>query len=159
VDSSSRSRSREHRSAAGLVVDRSRELLKEGARVSLRDVVKTVVGLVDKVVKPLEPVVSFERYLGESGDGGVTYAAAVPLHAIVEWKSAQVRTPTGVLTVSRTSVLFLNIAELSAATAGEGVDDLDRITLPDGTSGPILDLGGFIDAGTGHPFATEAFLG
>jgi len=53
----------------------------------------------------------------------------------------------------------LDIAALVAATNGAGIDDHDVIVLPDGTTGPILDMSGFIDAGTGHPIATEVFLG
>ncbi len=63
------------------------------------------------------------------------------------------------MSVSRASVLFLDIAALVTATGGAGIDDNDIITLPDGTTGPILNLAGFTDAGTGHPVATEVFLG
>jgi RNase P/RNase MRP subunit POP5 len=84
---------------------------------------------------------------------------ATPLQAIVDWKQRQLRTQEGILSVSRASVAFLNVQALSTATNGEGVNDEDIIVLPDGTTGPILDMGGFIDAGTGHPVATEVYLG
>jgi len=83
----------------------------------------------------------------------------VDIHAIVDWKQKHLRTQGGELTVSRASVLFLDVNELKAATNNEGIDDNDIITLPDGTTGPIIDMAGFIDAGTGRPFATEVFLG
>jgi hypothetical protein len=81
------------------------------------------------------------------------------MRAIVDWKQKQLRLATGQLSVSRASVAFLDIAALVAATGGEGVDDNDLIVLPDGTTGPIIDMSGFIDAGTGHPVMTEVWLG
>lgn len=133
--------------------------LATGVEVSLLDVVRSAVKIADDVTKPLQALVVFERCTGTNGYGDLTYAAAVSLRAVVDWKQKQLRTMTGVLSVSRASVMFLDIAALSAATAGLGVDDLDRITLPDGTTGPILDMSGFIDAGTGQPIATEVYLG
>lgn len=121
--------------------------------------VRSAVGIADKVTKPLQASVSYERFVSQDAYGTRTYAAIVYLKAIVEWKQRSVRTTTGDLSVSRSSVMFIDIKELVSATSGEGVDDNDRIILPDGTTGPILDMSGFIDAGTGHPIATECWLG
>ena len=126
--------------------------------MSLRDVIVSAVATANKSTADLQPTVTLERMItNQYGPAG--YEPAVQLKAIVDWKQRQVRTPAGVLSVSRASILFLDTPALLAATAGEGINDEDRITLPDGTTGPILDMGGFIDAGTGHPFATEVFLG
>lgn len=127
--------------------------------MSLLDVLRTGVKLADTITKDLQATVTFNRYLSSGVSGGKTYGASVPMRAIVDWKQKQVRTPQGILSVSRASVTFLNIEEMVAATNGEGISDNDKITLPDGTTGPILDMAGFIDAGTGHPIATEVFLG
>lgn len=127
--------------------------------MSLLDTFRLGVRIADKVTKPVQPEVTFEKYTGSDGYGTKLYASAVPLKAIVDWKQKQVRTQEGILSVSRASVTFLDIDKLKSATNNEGVDDNDRITLPDGTTGPILDMSGFIDAGTGIPLATEVFLG
>ena len=127
--------------------------------MSLLDVLRSGVRIADQVTKPLQASVSFARYLSTDAYGTKTYAAPRTLKAIVDWKQRQVRTSTGVLSVSRASVIFLDIVALVAATGGDGVDDNDVITLPDGTTGPILDMSGFIDAGTTHPLATEVYLG
>ena len=129
--------------------------------MSLLDVLRTGVKIADDVTKPLQATVSFQRYTGSDGYGTPTYAAAVDLKAIVDWKQKQVRTPSGVLSVSRASVMFLDIVALMSATNGEGVNDSDRIVLPSGDTGPILDMSGFIDAdsATGTPVATEVWLG
>jgi hypothetical protein len=127
--------------------------------MSLLDVLRSGVAIANTVTKPLQATVSYSRYIGEDAYGTKTYATAVNLAAITDWKQKQVRTLSGVLSVTRSSVMFLDINALNAATNGEGIDDNDLIVLPDGTTGPILDMSGFIDAGTGHPLATEVLLG
>jgi hypothetical protein len=127
--------------------------------MSLLDVVRSAVALANTVTQPLQATVSFRRFLSADGEGVRTYAAAVDLEAIVDWKQKSIRTATGELSVSRSSVAFLDIAALVAATGGEGIGDNDLIVLPDGTTGPILDMSGFVDAGTGHPVMTEVWLG
>jgi len=127
--------------------------------MSLLTILRSGVKTIDKIVKPLEPFVTYERFTPDPTTYGSNFLPAIQLRAIVDWKQAQVRTQSGVLTVSRAMVMFLDIKALVAATAGQGISENDRITLPDGTTGPILDMAGFIDAGTGHPIETEVFLG
>jgi hypothetical protein len=127
--------------------------------MSLLTALRSGVALADKITKPLQPVVSYERFTGTDDYGVRAYAAAVSLHAIVDWSQKPVRTQAGVLTVTRATVDLLDITEVVAATGGEGIGDDDRFTLPDGTVGVILDLAGFIDAGTGHPISTTVMLG
>lgn len=127
--------------------------------MSLLTTIRSAVAVADDVTRPLQSTVSYQRRTGQDQFGDPTYAAAVDLLAIVDWKATQRRTSTGLLTVSRAVITFLDAAALSTATGGAGIDDNDKLTLPDGTTGPILDLGGFIDPGTGVPIATEVFLG
>lgn len=127
--------------------------------MSLLDVLRSGVAIADSVTKPLQCIVQYERAMGNDGYGGATFAPAVPMHAICDWRQQQLRTGQGELSVSRVSVMFLDVKEVATATSGEGIGDDDKITLPDGTTGPILDMAGFIDAGTGQPLATEVFLG
>jgi hypothetical protein len=125
----------------------------------LLGIVRSAVAVADQVTRPLQAAVSYQRYTGQDAFGDPNFAAAVSLLAIVDWRARQRRTSTGVLTVSRAMVTFLDAPALAAATAGNGIDDKDVIVLPDLTAGPILDLGGFVDAGTGLPIATEVYLG
>jgi hypothetical protein len=127
--------------------------------VSLLDVLRSGVAIADKILKPLEADVSLERYIGTDGYGSDAWAPAVTMKAICDWKQEQVRTLAGSLTVSRVVVTFIDIKEMVEKTNGEGISDQDKITLPDGTTGPILDMAGFIDAGTGKPLATDVYLG
>jgi hypothetical protein len=127
--------------------------------MSLLDILRGGVEIANQQTKSLQAKVKFEKYVSSGGSGEAIYKSAVYLDAIVEWKQKQVRTMGGTLDVSRASVLFIDIAQLLKATNKEGVDDNDRITLPGGETGPILDMSGFIDAGTKIPIATEVFLG
>lgn len=132
--------------------------------MSLLDVVRAGVAVANTVTEPLQAIVQFRHYVSSDGRGAPIYnppvsAPAVQLKAIVDWKQKQLRASDGQLSVSRSSVMFLDINALVAATGGEGVGDHDLIILPDGTTGPIIDMSGFIDAGTGHPVATEVWIG
>lgn len=127
--------------------------------MSLLDTLRTGVKIVDKVTKPLQPTVTYRRATGNDGYGNVTFAAPVSLRAIVDFARKQVRTPSGELTVTRATIDLLDVAAVVAATNGQGIGNDDQFTLPDGDTGPILDISGFIDAGTGNPVATTVMLG
>jgi len=106
-----------------------------------------------------QPEVTFKKAVADSSYEGWSYPTSVQVPAVVDWKQKQVRTLAGTLSVSRASVMFLNVADVANMTNGEGINDNDIIILPDGTTGPILDMAGFIAAETGQPLATEVFLG
>ncbi len=127
--------------------------------MGLLDVLRSGVAIANKITRPLQPTVTYERYLGSDGTGAQTWASPVQLHAIEDWVGVQVRTKDGNLTVSRASILLLDITEVVNATSGNGIDESDRFTLADGSSGPIVDLRGFVDALSSHPIATTVLLG
>lgn len=132
--------------------------------MSLLDILRSGVKIVDGVTKPLQPYVSYWRYISEDAYGTSVYSPNITsggtkLRAIVDYKSTQVRTKEGVLTVSRALITLLDINAIVAATNGLGIDNNDKFKLPDGDTGPILDIRGFVDAGTGHPIATEVVIG
>lgn len=128
----------------------------------MSDLIRNAVAVANSVIMGLGiPVgVTFERSTAPGDEyTGNTYAAPVTLQAVVDWAQKQLRTKEGALTVSRAHLIFTDVDALKAATAGNGIQDEDRITLPDGTTGPIIDMGGFLDRATGRPFATEVWLG
>lgn len=128
-----------------------------GALVSLLDVLRSGVAIADGITKPLQAVVTYERET--PGPYGPTYAAPVQLHAIVDYKAVMVRSRSGEMSATRATITLLNVAEIVAATGGLGVGNDDKFTLPDGDSGPIIDITGFVDAGTTNPVATTVMLG
>ena len=57
-------------------------------------------------------------------------------------------------------VAFLEpIPPLGVADRVEPLDERDEITLPDGTQPKIVEISGFVDAGTGNPYFHEVWLG
>lgn len=127
--------------------------------MGLLKVLRSGVKTVNKVTLDLQSDTTFERYLSSDGAGGKTYGSPVTLKAIVEDRQEIVRTLSGELSQSKTHITYLDAAALSAATGGNGIKEQDRITLQNGETGPILAIGGFIDAGTGDPLATDVYLG
>ena len=127
--------------------------------MSLLDIVRSAVKIADDVTKPIQATVAYERWTGADAYGDPVYALPVSLWAVVDYKSTQVRTPEGILTVSRATIMLLDVTAVVAATGGAGIDNNDKFTLPDGDTGPILDIRGFVDAGTTHPVATEVVIG
>jgi hypothetical protein len=127
--------------------------------MSLLDVVRGGVKIADSVTKPLQAMVTYQRYMGSDGYGDPSWADPVQLRAIVDYRSSSVRTPDGILTVSRASIMLLDIDVVLAVTDSKGVDNNDKFILPDGDTGPILDIKGFVDAIRGIPVATEVMIG
>lgn len=128
--------------------------------MALLDVLRSGVKIADSVTKSLQCTVQFERCTSKTGDGVRLYAeGVVQLQAVVDSKVQQIRSNTGILDVSRASVLFLDVAALDAATGSRGVMAEDRITLQDGTTGPTLSIEGFADAGTGRQVTTQVYIG
>jgi hypothetical protein len=121
----------------------------------LRSGVKTI----DSVTKDLQSTVTYKRFVSQTAKGVKTYASPITMKAIVDRKQQQVRTGNGILSLSRATITFVDIKKLLTVTNNLGIRDSDIIILPDGTTGPILSLSGFLDRGTEVPVATEAFLG
>lgn len=128
--------------------------------MSILTILRSGIKIADSVTKTLQATVSFEKYT-PLGDGYTTavYAAPVALRAIVDRREIQSPTAEGIVKTTRPTVLFIDISKLMAATAGQGVQNEDRITLPDGTTGPARTLSGFLDAGTGKNIYTEVYIG
>lgn len=113
----------------------------------------------------LQATVLFQRYQGSDGYGTENYSTAVSLKAVVEQKQQSVKSPSGEMAQSTATVTFLDIPALLAATpVVSGISLLgyvftkDRIVLPNGLSQPILNVGGFVDGGSGRVIPTEVYL-
>lgn len=104
--------------------------------------------------------VTHEAWTGRDGYGKPTYASGKTRKAIVERTQRMIRTTGGNDVLSRARITFLDIIKANGATGRtEPIDPRDRFTLPDGTTGPVLDVIGVIDPSTERPFAHEVLLG
>ena len=88
---------------------------------------------------------------GVDRNGKHIYPSKIARKAVVDMKQQQVRTPSGDMALSKASVLFLDPAIVVKFT--------DRITLPDGSTGPILAIDGFVDGETNAQALSEVYLG
>ena len=128
--------------------------------MSLADLVRSGVAIAKSVTSDLQADVTLEAWTGSTASGGSTFATAVTLPAIVEMKQRLKKLATGDVVMSRAVVTFLEPVTANGATGRrEPIDPRDRITLPDDTTGPILDVEGMVDAETDAPYMSSVFLG
>jgi hypothetical protein len=106
----------------------------------------------------MEGTVMFEHCIG-ADQYGPLYAAPVPLLCVIDQKQRQVRDRSGILSASSCQLQFLNPADIAAATPGDGrIRDIDLITLPDGSKGAIMSVGGYVNGLTGFAVAPEVWI-
>ena len=127
--------------------------------MSILDALRSGVKVADGVTKSLQSTVSYQRYVSEPNGADPGYGTVVKLKAIVDSRVGQTRTIEGVVNNVRCTITLLDVAAVKAATNGAGISRSDKFTLQDGTTGPTLDVSGFVDAGTGKLLATEVMLG
>lgn len=128
--------------------------------MSLDAIVRKGVATAKKITDSLQPYVQVRAWTGQNMFGAATYASAVSIKAIVNQESHLHKTRGGQLVDTQAYVAFLEPLKPNG-TAGrlEPIDPRDIIILPDGTSGPIVEISGFFDAGTGRPFFSEVWIG
>jgi hypothetical protein len=89
---------------------------------------------------------------------GVTYdsngqpviSPPVNVSCIVEITNELIQTASGEMSRARSKLTFLQPRHITTR---------DIFTLPDGSTGPILDIKGVVDPSTNMPYAPEVYLG
>jgi hypothetical protein len=115
-------------------------------------VISRGVAIANRVTKKLkmQSSVTLKSLTGDSGRGDDAFSSK-PLTAIVDKKQRVIRAFDGTEKVSGTTVTFLD--------PGVVVGENDIIRLADGSGGPVLGVGGFVDGSTDRQALTEAYLG
>jgi len=127
--------------------------------MGLDTTVRSGVKIIDTVTKSLQCKVQHKAWKGADTYGTPQYASAVLRDAIVEQQQQQRKLPDGQYVMTKAQVMFIfPVPPNGAAGRVEPVDPRDIITLPDGTTGPILNISGFMDKGTGRPFFSEIWI-
>lgn len=121
--------------------------------MALIDTVRSGIDFANRFTKAqgFQAVVSYEAYQSNDGAGAVDREDPVDLNAIVNYKQQRVRSSSGELKQSVASITILD--------PGIVVDLLDKFTLPDGRTAPILNIEGPADGVTGLPMLTTVYLG
>lgn len=118
--------------------------------MGLASVVRKGVAVANRVTQDLQPEVKHEVFVSQTGFGVPTFKSAITRRAIVEPRQRLIRMPDGSERWTQHQVTFLgNVA----------IDARDRLTLPGGKTGPILEIKGFADAERGGSFVTQVWLG
>jgi len=127
--------------------------------MGLADVVRSAVAIADSVTASLQTDVTHEAWIDDDRFGKPTYADPVTRKALVSQVQKLVRTADDRTVVAKTKVSFLRpIPAQGASGRAEPLDPRDKITLPDGTTGPLLAVEGMVDPGTDRPYLLECFF-
>ena len=118
--------------------------------MGLDALIRSAIATAKTITVDLQDTVTHAAYSSQDGYGKPTYASGVSRPAIVEKKARLFRTDGGQEIVSRHKVTFLQQVAISTK---------DRITLSDGSTGPILDVQGLMDPSTSAPYMVEVWLG
>lgn len=127
--------------------------------MGLDTLVRSGIAVANKLTAKLQVPVSHEAWIGDTSNGP-TFRAVVARQALFEKKQRLIRRPDGTEVQQQAMVTIIGpIAADGAANRREPIDPRDRITSPDGTTGPILDVKGLADPATGFPYMYEVALG
>lgn len=129
--------------------------------MSLATILRSGVALTDSITDSLQVAVTHEAWSGLSSYGAPTFATGVSRDAIVDYGPRLIRDASGQEVPVRATVMILRpIAANGASGRREPIDPRDRFTLPDGTTGPILEVRqGVVDPSTSRPYCYEVALG
>jgi hypothetical protein len=128
--------------------------------MGLQDLIRSGVATANGITEELQVAVTHEPWVGKDQYGGPVFGTPVSRQALVEMKQRLRRSYTGQEVMQMAAVTFLVPVEPNgAAGRREPIDPRDRITLPDGTTGPILDAAGLADPDTANPYFQVVALG
>lgn len=119
--------------------------------MALADILRNGVKTASKIVESLKCNVTWVHVTTRDGSGTVTATSTSTVRALVDRSKKQIFTSSGVLATLDATLTFVD--PIGA------VDPDDVFTLPDGTTSPIVDTGGFVDPSTGRSFVNEVKLG
>jgi hypothetical protein len=130
--------------------------------VGLAGVIRSGVAAANAATADAQVDVTWEAWIGpDGGFGKQAYAPAVSLKALVTMNPSITRSSAGQVPNILASVTFLDpVPPNGAAGRKEPIDTRDVITLPDGSTGPIVSVsGGLLDSATDLPFVCTAQIG
>jgi len=122
--------------------------------------IRSTVEAVNAQTTTLQANVVHEAWIGQDDYGVPRYAAPVGRPALIHEGTTQRRLPTGDVITTRACVTFYSpVPSNGASGRRDPIDPRDRITLPSGLTGPIVDApGAGIDPSTGHPYVSVFWL-
>jgi hypothetical protein len=122
--------------------------------------VRNGVALADRMTTDLQVTIQIYPWIGTNDNGGPLYGSAVSMKAIVEEKEITRRLSTGQEVTQQAEITIPRpVAANGATERREPIDPRDKILLPSGLTGPILDVNGMVDPTTNQPYMFTVILG
>jgi hypothetical protein len=124
--------------------------------------IRNGVALAKSMTSSLQVTVTVNHWRGQDSYGRPTIVTQT-YQALVERNARNIKMRDGQEVTAKSYILFLEpiaaTTPLTGQTRENPIDERDQIILPDGQTGPILAVNGFMDGGTGAPYYTEVYLG
>lgn len=129
--------------------------------LALDNIIRNAVSVADDITKSLQPGISHSAWTGQDVHGTPTYATPVNIDCIVEYKIRdKLQSSTGRVIQSQALVTIIGpVVANGAAGRLEPIDPRDKIVLPNGQTGPIIDIEGIVDPDTNRPYMFQVWIG
>jgi len=129
--------------------------------VGLDSLVRSGIATIDGITKSLQVSVQHEAWIGnKAGYSDPLYDTVVTRKCLIEPKNTLKVAKDGKEIVQRFQLtLIAPVSPNGAAYRAEPIDPRDRLTLPDGSWGLIMDVRGLTDPTTNRPYMYEVAVG
>lgn len=132
--------------------------------MGLADILRGGIAIADNATKDVQGAVTWRAWTGQNWKGEDTYADPVSIRAVIDQTRKRRYSAGGqMITVVASLTILETVPPNGTVTVPprqEPIDTRDMITLPDGTTGPIIQGPGAVyDPGAGGPFLNEIQLG
>lgn len=128
--------------------------------MGLADIIRNGVAIAKRTTADLQVPVTYYAWTGVDGYNKPTFAAAQELMAIVDFRQRRRRLADGTEIVQTATVTFVQPLTANGASGRrEPIDPRDKIVLPNGHVGPILEVSGPVDPATSLPYLVDVMLG
>lgn len=129
--------------------------------MGLASTIRSAVAVVDAVVNDLQDDITVYPWIGIGSYGEPSYDTPVTMKAIVEEKESHRPYLVGGEEVIQRATITIPrpVAANGAAERREPIDPRDKIVLPSGYTGPILNVEGITDPSTHNPYMYVILLG
>ncbi len=136
--------------------------------MALSDVVRTAIGIADNLTKSFQVEVKHYAWIGTNMKSEFEYDPEFVVRKALSQKKRARQRFEATSEISQVTILtFIGpIAEHGAANRQEPIDPRDKIILPDGTTGPLSDIGrrselqgGLDDPTTNQPYMFQVTVG
>lgn len=130
--------------------------------MSILSAVQAGIAIADKITKPLQGQISIQPWIGQDGVGGHSYGTTKLVNAAIDTTRKRVFGQGQEVVIMASLTIMEAIADTVATPPHvrvNPIDPRDIITLPDGTTGPTILAGGYMDPSTSRPVSNDVMLG